>query len=272
MTTAARKIPCHVKYRTIHSKRRSSFLKRRREDTESAKNGCLTRMQYLKIRHILDAMHCEKNFCENIMKTIWGLKDTLKVRLDMAEAEIRSDLHAVEGGPGGAWLLPQAPYVLSEEEKALFVKIIRDLKTPSNYVGQLAKRISADGELKGLKSHDYHVLMQQILPLCLRTMLTPEVRKAIIRICRVFTRLCTKSVDPSTMPELMEETAVTLCMLEKVFPPSFFDVMSHLPIHLVQQLDICGPVHTRWMYPMERYLKKMKGYVRQRAQPEGSMA
>jgi hypothetical protein len=48
--------------------------------------------------------------------------------------------------------------------------------------------------------------------------------------------------------------------------------MSHLPIHLVQQLDICGPVHTRWMYPIERYLKRLKGYVRQRAKPEGSMA
>jgi hypothetical protein len=61
--------------------------------------------------------------------------------------------------------------------------------------------------------------------------------------------LCAKSIDPSTIPELTKETAVTMCMLEKVFLPSFFDVMSHLPIHLVQQLDICGPVHTRWMYP-----------------------
>jgi hypothetical protein len=114
--------------------------------------------------------------------------------------------------------------------------------------------------------------MQQILPLCLRNMMNEEVRTAIIRICHVFTRLYAKSIDPSTIPELTEEIAVTMCMLEKVFPPSFFDVMSHLPIHLVQQLDICRPVHTRWMYPMERYLKTMKGYVRQRAHPEGSMA
>ena len=64
------------------------------------------------------------------------------------------------------------------------------------------------------------------------------------------------------MTDLFNEIAVTMCMLERVFPPAFFDVMSHLPIHLVQQLDICGPVHTRWMYPMERYLKTLKGYVR----------
>ena len=82
---------------------------------------------------------------------------------------------------------------------------------------------------------------------------------------RVFVQLCVKFVDPSSIKQLFEDTAETLCMLEKVFPPSFFSVMSHLPIHLVQQLDICGPVHSQWMYPMERYLKKLKGYVRQRA-------
>ena len=206
------------------------------------------------------------------MKTIWGLKDTLKVRLDMKEANIRPELHPVDDGGNGVTVLPAAPYVLSKSEKTGFLKIIRELKTPSNYAGQLSKKITVDGELRGLKSHDYHILMQQILPLCLRTLLPKEVRVAIIRISRVFARICAKSLDPSTMTDLMEETATTMCMLEKVFPPSFFDVMSHLPIHLVQQLIVCGPVHTRWMYPVERYLKTLKGYVRQRAQPEGSMA
>jgi hypothetical protein len=134
------------------------------------------------------------------------------------------------------------------------------------------KTETMDGELKGLKSHDYHVLMQQILPLCVRTLLDKDVRMEIIRVSRVFVRLCAKFMDPSEMTNLFEETAITICMLEKVFPPSFFDVMSHLLIHLVHELDICGPVYTRWMYPIERYLKTLKGYVCQRAQPEGSIA
>jgi hypothetical protein len=217
-------------------------------------------------------MHCEKKICENILKTIWGLKDTLKVRLDLKEANIRAELHPVDVVRTGAVLLPRAPYVLMKAEKQMFVKIVQNLKTPTNYVGQLAKKVTADGELRGLKSHNYHVLMQQILPLCIRTLLNEEVRTSIIRVCRVFARLCVKSVDETTVEELAEETNVTMCMLERVFPQSFFDVMTHLPIHLVEQLGICGPVHTRWMYPMERYLKTLKGYVRQRAQPEGSMA
>jgi hypothetical protein len=36
-------------------------------------------------------------------------------------------------------------------------------------------------------------------------------------------------------------------------------------------MNICGPVHSRWMYPMEQYLKRLKGYIRQQAQPEESI-
>jgi hypothetical protein len=50
------------------------------------------------------------------------------------------------------------------------------------------------------------------------------------------------------------------------------DIMSHLMIHLVEELYIYGPVHCRWMYPMERYLKTLKDYVRTYARPEASMA
>ncbi|XP_075100759.1 uncharacterized protein LOC142176620 isoform X2 [Nicotiana tabacum] len=33
-----------------------------------------------------------------------------------------------------------------------------------------------------------------------------------------------------------------------------------------------GPVHYRWMYPIERYLGTLKSYVRNCACPEGSIA
>jgi hypothetical protein len=34
---------------------------------------------------------------------------------------------------------------------------------------------------------------------------------------------------------------------------------------------LCGPVHTRSMWMVERHLKSLKALVRQRARPEGSM-
>ena len=43
-------------------------------------------------------------------------------------------------------------------------------------------------------------------------------------------------------------------------------------MHLVEKLYIYGPVHIRWMYPMERYLKTLNGYVQSRANPEANIA
>ena len=54
--------------------------------------------------------------------------------------------------------------------------------------------------------------------------------------------------------------------------PSFFNVMMHLPVHLADEARLGGPVCYRWMYPVERYLRSLKGYVRNKAEPEGSIA
>jgi hypothetical protein len=37
----------------------------------------LTFWQGLLIHNTLDVMHCEKNLCENVLKTIFGAKDTM---------------------------------------------------------------------------------------------------------------------------------------------------------------------------------------------------
>ena len=48
--------------------------------------------------------------------------------------------------------------------------------------------------------------------------------------------------------------------------------MIHLTIHLGREARLCGPVHFRWMYPFERYMKTLKDYVRNYARPEGCIA
>jgi hypothetical protein len=44
----------------------------------------------------------------------------------------------------------------------------------------------------------------------------------------------------------------TICKLDMIFSPSFFDSMEHLPIHLPYEAKVGGPVQYRWMYPFER--------------------
>jgi len=54
-------------------------------------------------------------------------------------------------------------------------------------------------------------------------------------------------------------------------PPSFFDIMVHLLVHLVREIKFCGPVYLKWMYPIERYIKILKGYVKHQYRPKPSM-
>ncbi|XP_070010997.1 uncharacterized protein [Nicotiana sylvestris] len=71
---------------------------------------------------------------------------------------------------------------------------------------------------------------------------------------------------------LEEKIPETLSTMEKLFLPGFFTVMIHLVIHLATEAKHAGPVHYRWMYPIERYLGTLKSYVRNRECPKGSIA
>ena len=65
----------------------------------------------------------------------------------------------------------------------------------------------------------------------------------------------------STLDKLQNELVVALCLLEKYFPSSFFDIMIHLTVPLVRGVRLYGLIYFRWMYPFERFMKVLKGYV-----------
>jgi hypothetical protein len=221
----------------------------------------------LLIHYTLDAMHCEMNLAKNFLKTIVGMKDTVKVRRDLQRKNIKKHLWLVRNPRRGRKMLkPIAPYVLNDDEFKVFANTIENLKTPSGHSSNLGKHIRSK-KFGGLKSHDYHVFIQQLLPLGLRDLLQPGPRMAIMRMSKVYRRI----YNPAEFESLQADVAESMALLEMEFPPSFFDIMTHLPYHLVQELDLCGPVSTRWMYPVERYMKTLKGYVRNMARPEASM-
>lgn len=206
-----------------------------------------------------------------ILRTLFGETDGVKSCEDLRARNIRHYLHLRPTGDGQTYFMPDAPYVFKKEEKDEFLATLRDLKFPSNYVSSLKRRI-VDGKLSGLKTHDFHILMQQVLPLCLRNVGSPNVIGAIMRVSRLFRKICAKVIDSEKKMQMIDEVAETICTLEKELPPSIFVVMMHLLIHLVEELFMCGPVHTRWMYPFERYMKGLKSFVKNKAKPEGSMA
>jgi len=113
--------------------------------------------------------------------------------------------------------------------------------------------------------------MQQFLPLTLRGFLAPGLQMVVMRVSKVFRRICNKVWNPSEIDLVRIDVAISLTLVKMHFPPSFFDIMMHLLYHLVDESDLCGLVSTRWMYPMERYMKTFKTYVRNMVRPKGSM-
>ena len=80
-----------------------------------------------------------------------------------------------------------------------------------------------------------------------------------------------KSVGLRKLKRLQEEIMVIPCELEMYFPPAFFDVMVHLLVHIVEDIIQLGPTFLHSMMPFERMNGVIKGYVRNRAHPDGSI-
>ncbi|PKA52264.1 hypothetical protein AXF42_Ash010160 [Apostasia shenzhenica] len=206
-------------------------------------------------------MHIEKNVCENIIGTLLNIsgksKDGLNARLDMIDMGIREQLAPKIRGE--RTYLPHACYSLTKTEKKQFCKCLYELKVPEGYSSNIRSRVNIkELKLTNLKTHDLHVLMQQLLPVAIRGSLDIKLRSAITRLCFFFNYLCERIVDPCKLDELQSNLIVTLCELEMFFSPSFFDIMIHLTIHLVRKVKLCGPIFMRWMYPFERYMKILK--------------
>ena len=96
--------------------------------------------------------------------------------------------------------------------------------------------------------------------------------EAIAELGRFSRELCCTTLKVDVLERMKVEIVLILCKLELIFPPAFFDVMVHLAIHLPEEALLRGPVQYGWMYPIERRLGYLKATVRQKGQPEGSIA
>lgn len=240
-------------------------------DARILRELCMYCVQDLPMRHVLDVMHIEKNIGEAVLKLLFGDKDTPESRRDLQHMGVRRELWLRPRANRQTFVKPHAPYVLTEAEKKIFIKQVSAIRTPTGY-GSVFSKHMWKSKFSGLKSHDFHCLIQQIIPVVSRTLLQPFERTTLIRLGKCFNRICARVVDKRELPALKLYVAETMCYMEVCFPPSFFDIMQHSLIHLVDEIELCGPVGGRWMYPCERYLGTLKSFVRNKAHPEASMA
>nr|GMC51112.1 uncharacterized protein LOC109179592 [Ipomoea batatas] len=168
---------------------------------------------------------------------------------------------------------PKACYTLDKPAREALCEWVKNLKFPDGYVSNMSRCVDMNKlKLFGMKSHDCHVFMQRLIPIAFRELLPLNVWKVLTELSLFFKNLTSTTIRVEEMMKLENDIPLILCQLERLFPPSFFDSMEHLPIHLAYEARIAGPVQYRWMYPFERYLRKLKNNVKNKAKVEGSIS
>ena len=131
-------------------------------------------------------------------------------------------------------------------------KWITELRMPNGYASNLHRCVNIEqGRMIGMKSHDCHVIMEQLLPIAFSA-LPNVVWKPIAEWSKFFKDLCSTMLRVDDLSLMEQNIVITLCKLDRFFPPAFFNSMEYLPIHLPYEARIGGPVEYRWMYPFER--------------------
>ena len=204
----------------------------------------------------LNVMHIEKNVVDNIIGTLLNLdgktKDNLKARQDLKDMGIRSKLY-LENVGNDKTRMSHACYHMNASEKDGFLQFLKDVRVPDGYLSNISRCVKLkECKISGMKSHDNHFLMQQLFPIAIRRSLPPEVSRHLIDLSCFFREIYSKVLNVEELGALEKRIVVTLCELKRIFSPSFFTVMVHLVVHLASKTKAGGPIHYRWMYPIER--------------------
>jgi hypothetical protein len=115
----------------------------------------------------------------------------VRARLDMRHLGMRKDQHPVF--ENGMYTLPATLYYLGKDEKTLLCKCLAQVKMPDGYASNIKRCVDGKGcMVTGLKTHDYHVILQKLLPLVVRNILPEIVVIPLIELSRFFNAICLK--------------------------------------------------------------------------------
>jgi hypothetical protein len=123
-------------------------------------------------------MHVEKNVCKSLVGTLLNMngktRDHGHARADLKKMRIRQELWLDDFIKGTE--LHTSCITLSKNEKE-FCGFLKNVKVPCGYSTNVSRLISLP-ELKlapGVKSHDYHVLLTEMIAVGIRNILLVNV-------------------------------------------------------------------------------------------------
>jgi hypothetical protein len=84
---------------------------------------------------------------------------------------------------------------------------------PDGYAANLRRGVNLTTmRINGLKSHDYHIWIERLLPLMVRGYLPDHIWKVLAELSYFFRILCAKELSKKQVKKLEEAAPVLLCM------------------------------------------------------------
>jgi hypothetical protein len=154
-------------------------------------------------------MHVEKNVCKSLLGTFLNTDEKTRdhghAQANLKKLVIRPEL----------WLddlvkrteLPTSCITLSKYEKK-FCEFLKNVKVPSSYSTNISRLISFPN-LKvapGVKSHDYHVLLTQLIVVGIQNILPVNIQKTIMNFCFLFNAIGQKVLSEEVLESLENDT------------------------------------------------------------------
>ena len=168
-------------------------------------------------------------------------KDNIKARVDLAMLCDRPRYEMRTPGPRRKWKKTQADFVLTRAQKKEALEWIQKLQFPDGYAANLRRGVNLTTmRINGLKSHDYHIWIERLLPVMVRGYLPDHVWQVLAELSNFFRQLCAKELSRAVVEQMEKLAPVLLCKLEKIFPPGFFNPMQHMILHLPYEARMGG--------------------------------
>jgi hypothetical protein len=104
--------------------------------------------------------------------------------------------------------LPTSCITVSKHEKREFCGLLKNVKVLSDYSTNVSRLISFS-DLKvspGVKSHDYHILLTQMIAVRIQNILPINVQEAIMNFCFFFNAIGQKVLSREALESLKKDT------------------------------------------------------------------
>jgi hypothetical protein len=151
--------------------------------------------------------------------------DNVNARKDLADLCVHPNMEARPNARGNV-RRTNDPYCMKPTKRKEVLRWLKTLKFLDRYTANIKRAVNVGtGKLNGLKSHDYHIFIERLMPIMFRGYFKPDLWKMFAELSYFYGQICAKQVSKTMMQRLEKEIIVLVCKMETVFPPGWFNAM-----------------------------------------------